>query len=58
VAEGLTNRQIGEAMSLAEKTVKNYITAVLGKLGMERRTQAAVFAVTHQAQPAQHPPTE
>jgi len=48
VAEGLTNRQIGEAMSLAEKTVKNYITAVLGKLGMERRTQAAVFAVTHQ----------
>jgi two-component system, NarL family, response regulator DevR len=47
VARGLTNRQIGEAMSLAEKTVKNYITAVLGKLGMERRTQAAVFAVTH-----------
>ena len=46
VAEGLTNRQIGEAMSLAEKTVKNYITAVLGKLGMERRTQAAVFAVS------------
>jgi two-component system response regulator DevR len=54
VAEGLTNRQIGEVMSLAEKTVKNYITAVLGKLGMERRTQAAVFAVTHQAQ--QNPP--
>jgi len=51
VAEGLTNRQIGEAMSLAEKTVKNYITAVLGKLGMERRTQAAVFAVTQQARP-------
>jgi two-component system, NarL family, response regulator DevR len=52
VAEGLTNRQIGESMSLAEKTVKNYITAVLGKLGMERRTQAAVFAVTHQDRPA------
>ncbi len=51
VAQGLTNRQIGEAMSLAEKTVKNYITAVLGKLGMERRTQAAVFAVTHPANP-------
>jgi DNA-binding NarL/FixJ family response regulator len=51
VAEGLTNRQIGEAMSLAEKTVKNYITAVLGKLGMERRTQAAVFAVTQQTRP-------
>ena len=51
VAHGLTNRQIGEAMSLAEKTVKNYITAVLGKLGMERRTQAAVFAVTHPTKP-------
>ena len=47
VAEGLTNRQIGEVMFLAEKTVKNYITAVLAKLGMERRTQAAVFAATH-----------
>jgi len=56
VAEGLTNRQIGEAMSLAEKTVKNYITAVLGKLGMERRTQAAVFAVTQQARPVPRPP--
>ena len=47
VADGLTNRQIGETMSLAEKTVKNYVTCVLGKLGMERRTQAAVFAATH-----------
>lgn len=47
VARGLTNRQIGEELSLAEKTVKNYVTAVLGKLGMESRTQAAVFAVTH-----------
>jgi len=47
VAQGMTNRQIGEAMSLAEKTVKNYITSVLGKLNMERRTQAAVFAATH-----------
>jgi two-component system, NarL family, response regulator DevR len=48
IAAGLTNRQIGEEMSLAEKTVKNYVTAVLGKLGMERRTQAAVFAATHE----------
>jgi two-component system, NarL family, response regulator DevR len=56
VAEGLTNRQIGEVMSLAEKTVKNYITAVLGKLGMERRTQAAVFAVTQQTRPVPRPP--
>jgi len=47
VAAGLTNRQIGERLSLAEKTVKNYVTSVLGKLGMERRTQAAVFAATH-----------
>lgn len=43
IGEGLTNRQIGEALSLAEKTVKNYTTSVLAKLGMERRTQAAVF---------------
>jgi two-component system, NarL family, response regulator DevR len=44
VAEGLTNRQIGERMSLAEKTVKNYVSAILTKLGLERRTQAAVLA--------------
>jgi len=43
IAEGLTNRQIGERMFLAEKTVKNYVSSLLGKLGMERRTQAAVF---------------
>jgi two-component system, NarL family, response regulator DevR len=43
VADGLTNRQIGEAMFLAEKTVKNYVSSLLSKLGMERRTQAAVF---------------
>lgn len=46
IARGLTNRQIGASMSLAEKTVKNYVTAVLTKLGMESRTQAAVFAAT------------
>jgi two-component system response regulator DevR len=43
IADGLTNRQIGERMYLAEKTVKNYVSSLLGKLGMERRTQAAVF---------------
>ncbi len=43
IADGCTNRQIGEQMFLAEKTVKNYVTSVLMKLGMERRTQAAVF---------------
>ena len=47
VADGMTNRQIGGALFLAEKTVKNYLTAILAKLGMERRTQAAVFAATH-----------
>lgn len=44
LTEGLTNRQIGERMSLAEKTVKNYITNLLAKLGMQRRTEAAVYA--------------
>jgi DNA-binding NarL/FixJ family response regulator len=43
ITEGLTNRQIAEAMFLAEKTVKNYVSNLLAKLGMERRTQAAVF---------------
>ena len=44
IAEGLTNRQIGEHMFLAEKTVKNYVSNLLSKLGMERRTEAAVYA--------------
>lgn len=46
IAEGLTNRQIGERLELMEKTVKNYVTGLLRKLGMERRTQAAVYATT------------
>ena len=44
IAEGLTNRQIAEQVHLAEKTVKNYVSNLLSKLGMERRTQAAVYA--------------
>jgi DNA-binding NarL/FixJ family response regulator len=44
IAEGLTNRQIGERLFLAEKTVKNYVSNVLAKLGMSRRTEAAVYA--------------
>jgi len=44
IAEGNTNRQIAESMFLAEKTVKNYVSNLLAKLGMERRTQAASFA--------------
>jgi two-component system, NarL family, response regulator DevR len=47
IAEGLTNRQIGERLNLAEKTVKNYVTGILAKLAMQRRTQAAAFAVRH-----------
>jgi DNA-binding NarL/FixJ family response regulator len=44
VAEGLTNREIAGKMFLAEKTVKNYVSSLLAKLGLERRTQAAVLA--------------
>jgi DNA-binding NarL/FixJ family response regulator len=44
IGEGLTNRQIGERLYLAEKTVKNYVSALFQKLGMERRTQAAAYA--------------
>jgi DNA-binding NarL/FixJ family response regulator len=44
IGEGLTNRQIGERMGLAEKTVKNYTSHLLAKLGLERRTQAAILA--------------
>jgi two-component system, NarL family, response regulator DevR len=44
IAEGLTNKQIGDRLYLAEKTVKNYVSSLLSKLGLERRTQAAVLA--------------
>ncbi|CAN5496455.1 response regulator transcription factor [soil metagenome] len=44
IGEGLTNREIGARLFLAEKTVKNYVTRLLSKLGMQRRTQAAVLA--------------
>lgn len=43
IAEGLTNREIGERLDLAEKTVKNYISGLLAKLGLQRRTQAAIL---------------
>lgn len=44
IAEGLTNRQIGERMFLAEKTIKNYVSNLLAKLGMSRRSEAAAYA--------------
>jgi DNA-binding NarL/FixJ family response regulator len=49
ISQGLTNRQIAERMSLAEKTAKNYVSSVLTKLGMHRRTQAAAFAARLEA---------
>jgi len=48
IGEGMTNRQIGQTLFLAEKTVKNYVSSLLAKLGMERRTQAAVFVARRQ----------
>ena len=50
IADGLTNRQIGERLGLAEKTIKNYVSSLLMKLGMESRTQAAIFRVEHREQ--------
>ncbi len=44
IAQGLTNHEIAQKMFLADKTVKNYVSSVLAKLGLERRTQAAVLA--------------
>ncbi|MFJ9693060.1 response regulator [Kitasatospora sp. NPDC101183] len=49
IGEGMTNRQIGNALHLAEKTVKNYVSSLLAKMGMERRTQAAAFVARRQA---------
>jgi DNA-binding NarL/FixJ family response regulator len=51
IAEGLTNRQIGARLHLAEKTVKNYVSGLLAKLGFERRTQAAVYGAQHGGEP-------
>ncbi len=53
IGDGLTNRQIGESMHLAEKTIKNYVSSLLSKLGMERRTQAAALAARMAAE-SQH----
>ncbi len=50
IADGLTNRQIGEHLGLKEKTVKNYASNMLRKLGLERRTQAAVLGSEHRSE--------
>lgn len=49
IGEGLTNRQIGENLHLAEKTIKNYVSSLLSKLGMQRRSQAAAYVARLQA---------
>ncbi|MEU2208336.1 response regulator [Streptomyces hygroscopicus] len=53
IGEGLTNRVIGERLHLAEKTIKNYVSSLLSKLGMERRSQAAAYVARMQASPPQ-----
>lgn len=54
IAEGMTNRQISEVLYLSEKTVKNYVSNLLGKLGMNRRTEAAVYAVKRNQELSSH----
>lgn len=54
IADGMTNRQIGETLSLAEKTVKNYVSSLLNKLGLERRTQAAILHVENNRDASPH----
>jgi DNA-binding NarL/FixJ family response regulator len=49
ITEGMTNRQIGEQLGLVEKTVKNYVSVLFDKLGLERRTQAVVYGLDHPA---------
>ncbi|NEA62744.1 response regulator transcription factor [Streptomyces sp. SID12488] len=50
IGEGLTNREIGERLHLAEKTIKNYVSGLLSKLGMQRRSQAAAYVARTQAE--------
>jgi DNA-binding NarL/FixJ family response regulator len=58
IAEGCTNRQIGERLFLAEKTVKNYVSGLLTKLGMQRRTQAAVYGAALRRRPGRRSPRD
>lgn len=50
IGEGMTNRAIGERLNLAEKTIKNYVSSLLAKLGMQRRSQAAAFVARLEAE--------
>lgn len=54
IGQGYTNRQIGEELYLAEKTVKNYVSSILAKLGMHRRTQAAAWVARYEAEHPGH----
>ncbi|MFF3612516.1 response regulator [Streptomyces sp. NPDC002580] len=54
IGEGLTNRGIGERLNLAEKTIKNYVSSLLSKLGMQRRSQAAAYVARIQAEQQHH----
>jgi two-component system response regulator DevR len=58
ISEGMTNRQIAEEMFLAEKTVKNYVSNMLAKMGMHRRTEAAAYMARVSAQKDEYPPEE
>ena len=49
IGEGMTNRQMAQAMFLAEKTIKNYVSSLLAKLQLDSRTQAAIFSVSHRS---------
>jgi DNA-binding NarL/FixJ family response regulator len=51
IGEGMTNRQIGNELHLAEKTVKNYVSSLLAKMGMERRTQVAAYVARRRTDP-------
>jgi len=55
IAEGLSNREIGERLFLAEKTVKNNVSGILSKLGMQRRTQAARWSLERTRQRSRDP---
>jgi DNA-binding NarL/FixJ family response regulator len=50
IAEGMSNKEVAEALFLSDKTVKNYVASILGKLGLDRRAQVPVFVAEHGAE--------